>query len=90
MRLGESIDAATARWEVEVKQHRAVKSRHDTLCKRLDDLKKQIAAAEQERLDRMVQAHQAGLSYAVIAKAAGISKSRVHQLLQAHSADPTA
>jgi hypothetical protein len=45
--------------------------------------------AEQTRVALMAEAHQAGWSCAQIAAATGLSRSRVHQLLQAHGAAPT-
>jgi hypothetical protein len=41
-----------------------------------------LAAAEQERIWAIVAAHQAGLSIRQIAAATGLSRSRIHQLLQ--------
>src|SRR5438093_1612127 len=41
-----------------------------------------LADAEQERLWAIMAAHQAGLSIRQIAAATGLSRSRIHQLLQ--------
>ena len=45
-----------------------------------------LADAEQERIWAIVAAHQAGLSIRQIAAATGLSRSRIHQLLQADEA----
>ena len=45
-----------------------------------------LAEAEQERIWAVVAAHEAGLSIRQIATATGLSRSRVHQLLQDHDA----
>jgi hypothetical protein len=45
-----------------------------------------LADAEQERIWAIVAAHQAGLSIRQIATATGLSRSRIHQLLQDNEA----
>jgi transposase len=45
-----------------------------------------LADAEQERIWAIVAAHQAGLSIRQIAAATGLSRSRIHQLLQDNGA----
>jgi hypothetical protein len=45
-----------------------------------------LAEAEQERIWAIVAAHQAGLSIRQIAATTGLSRSRIHQLLQADEA----
>lgn len=45
-----------------------------------------LAAADQERIWAVVAAHEAGLSIRQIATATGLSRSRIHQLLQEHEA----
>jgi DNA-directed RNA polymerase specialized sigma24 family protein len=87
-RPGESLSEAEARWEAEAKQRRAAKNQQEKATKHLQAAQKKVAAAEQvmntakhEYLTQMVAAHQAGLSYAEIAAAVGMSKSRVHQLV---------
>jgi hypothetical protein len=45
-----------------------------------------LAEAERERIWAIVAAHEAGLSIRTIAAATGLSRSRIHQLLQDHEA----
>ena len=52
------------------------------LAARLHLATTRLAEAEQERIWAIVAAHQAGLSIRQIAAATGLSRSRIHQLLQ--------
>lgn len=56
--------------------------REQQLTARLRLATTRLAAAEQERIWAIVAAHHAGLSIRQIAAATGLSRSRIHQLLQ--------
>jgi hypothetical protein len=56
--------------------------REPPLHARLRLATRRIAEAERERLWAIVAAHDAGLSIRQIAAATGLSRSRIHQLLQ--------
>jgi transcriptional regulator with XRE-family HTH domain len=58
-----------------VRQERRLKTRLQLATTRLAD-------AERERIWAIVAAHEAGLSIRKIAAATGLSRSRIHQLLQ--------
>ena len=60
--------------------------RDQQLTARLRLATTRLADAEQERIWAIVAAHQAGLSIRQIAAATGLSRSRIHQLLQADEA----
>ena len=62
-----------------VQHERKLKTRLQLATKRLED-------AERERIWAIVAAHEAGLSIRNIAAATGLSRSRIHQLLQDHEA----
>src|SRR2546428_4290322 len=56
--------------------------RERTLKTRLKLATTRLADAERERIWAIVAAHEAGLSIRKIAAATGLSRSRIHQLLQ--------
>jgi hypothetical protein len=60
--------------------------KEERLMARLQQAASQVEAAEQERIWAIAAAHTAGLSIRKIAVAAGLSSSRVHQLLHTHEA----
>jgi hypothetical protein len=62
-----------------VRHERQLQTRLDLATTRLED-------AERERIWAIVAAHEAGLSIRKIAAATGLSRSRIHQLLQDHEA----
>jgi AraC-like DNA-binding protein len=62
-----------------VQHERKLMNRLQLATTRLED-------AERERIWAIVTAHEAGLSIRNIAAATGLSRSRIHQLLQAHEA----
>jgi hypothetical protein len=62
-----------------VQHERKLKTRLQLATTRLED-------AERERIWAIVAAHEAGLSIRNIAAATGLSRSRIHQLLQDHEA----
>jgi hypothetical protein len=62
-----------------VQQERKLKNRLQLATTRLEE-------AERERIWAIVAAHDAGLSIRKIAAATGLSRSRIHQLLQEHEA----
>jgi transposase len=57
-----------------------MKSRLRRVASRLED-------AQRDRISTIVAAKRAGLSIRRIAESTGLSRSRVHQLLQEHSSD---
>ena len=80
------------RWEKEQRRRQAerqaerrrVQKLHQRLREataRVQEAERARLTAEQERLAMIVEAHTAGLSVRQIAAAAGLSASRVHQLL---------
>jgi len=58
-----------------IQQERQLKTRLQLATTRLED-------AERERIRAIVAAHEAGLSIRKIAAATGLSRSRIHQLIQ--------
>jgi hypothetical protein len=94
-RRDESYPQAQARWEAEAKQRGATLRRRQQALGRLratqtrvHQARQALATAEQEHLTQMAKTHQVGVSYADIASALGLSKSRVHQLLAARAPVP--
>jgi hypothetical protein len=60
-----------------IQHERKLKNRFQLATTRLEE-------SEHERIWAIVAAHNAGLSIRKIAMAAGLSRSRIHQLLQEH------
>jgi len=59
--------------------------RRDSHLSRLRLLARRLEETQRERVSSIIEASRAGFSIRQIAESAGLSRSRVHQLLQEHA-----